>query len=288
VSLKLRIGFDIVHYNAPQAVGRLLDDLLRQNQSHCTLEVVIADNGPLASTLAQVKREYSGMPGVRFEAMPGNLGYYGAAQAALDTVWRDDLPQWVIVSNADIRVPDREFCSSLAAIRGPSFPVIAPAITSGITGRDQNPFKRRRPFAWTMHLRRLMRRSAVLSRLIEVQYSVKQNLRRAGLLGNRRPHSAKAMPVYSAHGSFIIFNKAYFERGGTFKAGAFLFGEEFFVAETCRRLGLDIVYHPALQVLHDEHAAIAPSRKIRAFEAAAVDYCARQYFPLWKRVRGSK
>jgi GT2 family glycosyltransferase len=282
-----RIGLTIVHYNAPQAVALLLNDLVEQDHGSSTLDIVVADNGPSASALAEVIRQYGGVPGVRFEVMPGNLGYYGAAQAVFDNTWQNDLPEWVIVSNADIRIPSKDFCSRLARY-GSTFPVIAPAIISAFTGRDQNPYKYRRPSAWSMHLKRFMRRTETLARLIESQYSLKQNLRRAGLLGTRLPESSSPLPVYGAHGSFIIFNRTYFERGGTFKAGTFLFAEEVFVAECCRRLRLPIMYCPGLQVLHSEHAATKPSSTIRAFEATAAEYCALHYFPLWKRTQGVK
>lgn len=282
-----RIGFTIVHYEAPQAVALLLNDLAQQEHDACILDIVVADNGPTPSALAEVMREYRDMPGVRFEVMPGNPGYYGAAQVVLDTIWRNDLPEWVIVSNADIRIPSKDFCSRLAGY-GSRFPVVAPAIVSGLTGRDQNPFKYRRPSAWSMHLKRLMRRTETLSRLIEFQYSLKQKLRRAQLLSSRRHGCSNPLPVYSAHGSFIAFNRTYFERGGTLKAGAFLFAEEVFVAESCRSLNLRIMYCPGLEVLHSEHAATKPSSTTRAFEAAAADYCALHYFPLWKRTQDIK
>ena len=282
-----RIAFTIVHYNAPQAVALLLNDLLQQDQSACILDIVVADNGPTQSALAEVIREYKDRPSVRFEVMPRNLGYYGAAQVVLDNIWRRDLPEWVIVSNADIHIPSKDFCSRLAGY-GNTFPVIAPAIISGFTGRDQNPFKYRRPSAWSMHLKRLLRRVEILARLIESQYSLKQNLRRAGLLCSRLSGSSSPLPVYAAHGSFIAFNRTYFERGGTLKARAFLFAEEIFVAESCRRLRLPIMYCQGIHVVHSEHAATKASSTTRAFEAAAADYCALHYFPLWKRTQDIK
>jgi GT2 family glycosyltransferase len=60
--------------------------------------------------------------------------------------------------------------------------------------------------------------------------------------------------IYAPHGACIVFSRHYFEAGGNLDYPCFLYGEEFFVAETARRLQLAIVVDPALKITHHEHA----------------------------------
>ena len=59
---------------------------------------------------------------------------------------------------------------------------------------------------------------------------------------------------YAIHGSFMVFNKSFFEKGGTLNYPSFLFGEELFIAETVRKLNLIQCYEPSLKINHNEHA----------------------------------
>src|SRR5262249_2176510 len=97
-----------------------------------------------------------------------------------------------------------------------------------------------------------------------------------------RPTSTSTgpVPIYAPHGSFIAFRRTYFERGGSLNHPVFLFGEEIFVAETARRLGLTISYDRRLEVIHREHKSTGyfPSPRISAYSSQAATYCADQYF----------
>jgi hypothetical protein len=60
----------------------------------------------------------------------------------------------------------------------------------------------------------------------------------------------------------------------------FLYGEELMVAETTRRLQLDILYDPRFRIMHVEHSTTGKSASARLHQAAAASYCADTYFPL--------
>ena len=85
--------------------------------------------------------------------------------------------------------------------------------------------------------------------------------------------------IYAPHGSCIIFNKNYFERGGTLDHISFLFGEEIFVGETVRNLRLNVLYIPEIKVRHYEHSSIGNviSRRINKFYRKSIDDIIYQY-----------
>jgi GT2 family glycosyltransferase len=239
--------------------------------------VVVADNGPSKSDLAELRELYRDNPIVRFETMPTNLGYFGAAHLALNTVWKERLPDWIIVSNADIRLTQPGFFSQIRDCPTGVGSVIAPRIVSARTGLDQNPFHRKRPSALRMNLVRIIPRVPLLFWMLETQCSVKRAIR-SWLQGKHAQPATDSASIYAPHGAFIIFSREYFERGGSLNVGAFLYAEEIFVAETCRRLGLNVTYLPSIEVLHDEHVSTKVNPAIRGFQAEAADYCVREFF----------
>jgi GT2 family glycosyltransferase len=274
---EIEIGVIVINYNSAQATSRFLADLLEQDRSSFALTVVIGDNSPSDASLESLRQAHRDNASVRFEAMSTNRGYFGAAQSLLEMVWKERLPDWLIVSNADIRLPYPALLSRIANHTGGAGDVIAPRIISAQTGLDQNPFNRRRPSRFRINLNRIIARVPFLFWLLETQCSIKHEMRMR--LRNKASVPATASSIiYAPHGAFIVFSKEYFLRGGNFDCGAFLFAEEIFVAETCRRLGLRVMYMPSLEVLHDEHISTSGNPAVRRFQAEAADYCTREFF----------
>ena len=61
---------------------------------------------------------------------------------------------------------------------------------------------------------------------------------------------------------------------------SFLFGEEVFVAETARQIGLRVIYHPGLRLSHDDHSStgLVRSRRLAGLVRASASYIADRYF----------
>jgi len=118
----------------------------------------------------------------------------------------------------------------------------------------------------------------------EVLSFLKNGLKAAGRNRLANPEGGKqnneAPAIYAPHGSCMIFNRRYFTAGGSFEYSIFLFGEEIFVAETTRKLGLLIVHCPRLWVLDHEHASTGTirSRKVAGYMKDATDYLVEHYF----------
>jgi len=269
-----------VKYGSDTETAQYLDSL-RGLRGQRNLQVLVVDN--TAGT---------GLPGPPTELnltclrSQENLGYFGGARSGLSHyLQQHPLPDWVIVSNVDLLIADSQFLEKLASLARPRLGVVAPSIRSALTGRDQNPFMRNRPSAARMHLYKWLFRSWFLLNAYELMSAVFHKLRSASSPRPAAPadlHKHRGVTIYAPHGSFLIFSNEYFRAGGDLGFPCFLFGEEVYLAEAVRKLGLDVVYEPSLEVVHQEHKStrLVKSRNLARVVASSAAYCADTYFPL--------
>lgn len=180
-----------------------------------------------------------------------NAGYmHGAYLGYKAYIEKNDVPDWVILSNTDISFPEQDFWLKLGADeRNDS--IIAPDIISA-DGVHQNPFARTRlPASKLKFLKRIY--SNVISFKL---YELFSNLKKAFI--KKTPSSESQshnIEIYAPHGSFIIIGGEYFKRGGSLEHPNFLYGEELFIAERARQRNIKIFYDRSYKIMHAEHVA---------------------------------
>jgi GT2 family glycosyltransferase len=255
---------------------------LRRLEGQPNLQVLIVDNA-VSAHMAAMPMDAS----FTFLRSNENLGYFGGARRGISKYLEDHpLPDWIIVSNVDLLITDPQFLQKLASLKAaPRVGAIAPRISSVLTGRNQNPFMRSRPSAIRMHVYKWLYRSWLALNAHELASAVFHRIRSAvGRSTRTKTKSSRDVvgKVYAPHGSFLILSKEYFRAGGSLDFPCFLFGEEIYLAESLRRLGLDVIYEPSLEVMHQEHQStkLLKSRKLARFVASSAAYCADTYFPL--------
>ena len=138
----------------PETVQYL--ESLRKLQGQRDLQVLVVDNNADAGC-----PELPAESNFTLARAGENLGYFGGARHGLSLYLREHpLPDWVIVSNVDLLIADAQFLDKLALLRArPRLGMVAPSIRSALTGRDQNPFMRKRPSALRMHAYKWIYRS---------------------------------------------------------------------------------------------------------------------------------
>jgi GT2 family glycosyltransferase len=240
-----------------------------------------AVNSPLRDLARTDRRIWLRWPGK-------NLGYYGGAAWGLrEHIKEFALPEWIIVCNTDIDLIQLDFLSKLCALYYAShYAVVSPAIISAASARDLNPYMKTRPTSFRMHFYKWTFRYYPISMIYQLLALLKNKilfiLKRALVWSNANLDQKFLVPqqIYAPHASFVAYNQKYFELGGTLDHGVFLFGEEIFIAETAKRLGLNIAYDPRLRIVHLEHSTtnIFKSRKILGFLREAAEYCADTFF----------
>jgi GT2 family glycosyltransferase len=266
-----------VKYGVDKETERYLESI-QTLQSRNGLRVLVVDNTVDGSWARSAHSDYQAVQA------PGNLGYFGGARYGLSLyLQQNPLPDWVVVSNVDLCIDDPLFLERLAWLGSvPNLGAVAPRIRSSLTGMDQNPYLRVRPSALRMHLYKWLFRSWLILNVYEVLGTLFHRVRSA--IGSVRLASSRLPSretIYAPHGSFLIFSRNYFDRGGTLDFPEFLFGEEIYIAENMRALGLQVVYEPSLQVTHQEHHStkLFKSRTVAQYLARSAAYCADTLFP---------
>lgn len=244
-----------VSFRSAELVSTLVDSLGRLDE-FSALQVLMADNASGAETVAAIRRTIRELPNVELLESTSNRGYFGAASFALDHYLTQGraLPEWVIVSNPDITIEDREFLEKLFHLDSSSAGVIAPRIIVPASSLNQNPYMTQRPGRLKRLTMRLHAHDYLVCKIWDWLSRAKQGVR-SFLMGVRQAGN-KGGRIYAPHGAFIIFSRKYFESGGYLDDELFLYGEEIAVGEICRRLGLPVVYNPSLTVFHNEHQSV--------------------------------
>jgi GT2 family glycosyltransferase len=264
----MRIVLVLVNYYCERDIAETVRSFEKQEfDEPIELAIYVVDNG---STGADLDRNLinSNVDIVR----PGeNLGYMPAANLVLNSLEMDGNFEWLILSNPDIRLPDPLMLQRLNAFS--QYLVIAPSIVDS-DGRDQNPFLTTRPSQSTIRLRKIIFSRAWIWYMWWKWRSLVPKHRPVSMPAANNPVQA----VYAGHGSFMVFHHEYFAKGGTMSHPLQLYGEEFFVAESVRRMGSSVRYIPSLTVEHIGHSTTSPSLTIARHMRLAARYVADVLF----------
>jgi GT2 family glycosyltransferase len=220
------------------------------------IETAIADNcGYLAFSSQDSGQVYVYKPGE-------NLGYLGGCAYAIGQ-WRSRhnlIPEWTVIANTDISF-EKDFFIRLVRLRLPDkVAVLAPDITLQ-NGTCQNPYMKKRLGKPEMYLYTLIYRSSLLTRSMDCLKCSLCSLRekvKSSLFPNDSLEMDKTQEyhiIYAPHGSCMLLHRTFFEQGGMLNFEGFMYGEEIFIAEEARALGLRVAWVPDLRVVHFQKAA---------------------------------
>jgi GT2 family glycosyltransferase len=277
-----------VNYGTDGYAFRFVRSLARYSSEN--VSVILVDNTEREDVPTFQRRISEENPAVRYLRAPFNLGYFGGANFGLQHFLSTSaLPDWVIVCNVDIEFKDEAFFEKLRQLGSiDSLGVVGPRIWSARWKRDLNPKITERPTREKMRFYKVVFGNYYLQIAYET-LSYLKNISRAearALVALIRPPKRDGHPnehiaaIYAPHGSCLVFNRRYFAAGGSLEYSVFLFGEEIFVGEAARRLGLLVGYCPELRVIDSEHAStgIIRSRRIARHMKDATDYLVHNYF----------
>ncbi len=250
---KCRICLVCVCFNAYKDASELLESVSKA-YSRCAeveLTVVLGDNS-VEELGVELVRDVS-FDFKFFYQKNANIGYFPAFCKGVRSQGKPlDHFDYVIVSNVDLILDEDFFKNLRSLIVGSHIGVIAPAILSMNHGSDLNPKMLERPSREKIEFMIRVCSNGFLFLLHRFASSMRDKIRAKSAHLEVRP---KGGEMYGAHGAFMVFTRHYFECGGSINYPRFLFGEEGFVAEETRRVGL-VVQHVESLVVHDkEHGS---------------------------------
>lgn len=244
-----------VNYNTYPETLRYLESITPPPQGKITL--VLADNSssPAQEDFRDKIARYSFIKYLKTEK---NLGYFGGARAGLQhyMAGRKSFPEWVLVTNVDVCFSAGFFARLTGMKAWENLGIIAPAILSEKWGTDYNPKIETRYSLKKVRMYRVLYSNFLIQNAFLAGAYLKKWIQGKRMPENDRNGNREKRKIYAPHGSCMIFRKSYFEKGGTLDLPNFLFGEEIYVAETCRKKGLDVIYDPGLVIRDHEHASV--------------------------------
>lgn len=193
-------------------------------------------------------------------------------------------PQWILITNVDIVLNDPATFQKLDKLAPlDNLAVVAPAIIAAGWGTDINPkivtrySLARMRFYQFLYLSHLLANAYIFLSLVKRVISRKRvNDRPDHVTPSGKIHRV----IYAPHGSCMIFHKNYFVRGGSLNHLSFLFGEEIFIAEEARRIGLQVIYAPEIRITDFEHSSIGLflSRRMNRYYRQSTTDLIRRYY----------
>jgi GT2 family glycosyltransferase len=276
-----------VNFRQNQCTIRFLKSAT-QLEGFAACDLLIVNNNSQEESASSLQQACARFSNTELLQSPRNTGYFGAANWALrNYLEHRQLPEWVVVCNNDVVFSDQQFLLHLLKKNSAASAMLAPSITSGLTGHDENPSLRHRPSRFRMWRYRLWLSSF---HMMWFKQWVSPFVRRARYALRRwtfgeRDHGSD--PIYAPSGSFLIFSRAFFEAGGFIDDGCFLYAEEFRVAEMCRYLRLPIVHDRELRVWHEggQSTGRMLSRSVFAHQKDGFSYAFSRYESSYPEIR---
>jgi GT2 family glycosyltransferase len=269
-----------INYFVEEEVAQLASDFLGQKSDKQSLFCIVVDNSNSIKDKDAVSLMAASDKRLSILVPDKNIGYLGGACYALDRFSVDHgFPDFFLISNPDIRITDPKFVDTLCqqnTFSGSPVAMIAPTIHSTLSNVNQNPYMTNRPSCRKMSFQKLVFSLYPIATAYQLLAYLKVIFkRRKYYKDNDELLPDREKTIYAGHGSFIILTRNYFTHGGNLRYGAFLFGEELFLAETIRSLGMNVLYVPHLKVQHDEHkvTGLFKSYELFKFQRNAIHYC---------------
>lgn len=279
----MMIAFISITYNSPETALKFVKNIFEVSTNY-KVDVVIVDNSDSDECveLQVLDKENNNMHYIKSS---DNLGYFGGAKIGYEWYKKHNVePDWVIVSNVDLTLPNSKLFEVLTNSNFSSVGVLAPNIISSISGKRLNPFFREKPTSkrisfyanlsksWFLFTGYLMM-GLVIKKILGFFEKLKINEYEVG-------ENVRDEVIYAPHGSMIVFSRNYFEAGLDLEYEPFLFGEEIFVAESARRAQLPVLYIKDALVIHHEHVStgLFKNKAMLKFYSEGINYCAKKYF----------
>lgn len=244
--------------------------------------MVCSDNDNVLAMIVDTSAEYTDatlkdMIAERFpEAIylnpDNNLGYFGGIRYGKKYLDDNGIEfSALIISNVDLVFETEELGAAIKKYDRISTGVLAPSIISN--GKDINPYKIHRMTKAQLRRRILYLQCPYLQKPVDI---IRKYLKRQRI----KAEYEDGQKIYMGYGACYVIFKRFFDLGGDLNLPLFLYGEEPFVSETCRRLNLDVIYASTIKIRDIGHVSTSqiPSKKHKKMLLDSARYCIREFY----------
>jgi len=271
-----------VCYNSYEESLRYLDSIYSSIKNiNCTVVFFYIDNSSIVDIeYVQSVKSYKDKFELKYIKCQ-NLGYYPSISYAINTL-KIDLTDYdySILSNVDLRVSKSFFETLEGFSKSKNIGILAPSIYSRTLNLDKNPKISIRPnykkltlnmFLYSNSFTFLILRIGNILRL-KVHNIIKRWVK-------QKPQNKNLDQIYAPHGSFKILTNEFNKKNIEINYPIFLFCEEIYLAEMCRKHGLKVIYRPDLLVYDSEGAStsLMKPKDYRDHNKRALSYIIEKY-----------
>jgi len=235
-----------------------------------SIKIGIADNASTISSSDKLKQLINNVElDVSVHYYNQNYYYWPAAKKVLLNLKNKfgKYPEWVLICNNDITIPDKDFLMKLKEINSRKYPIIGPDILNS-NGKRLNPFMKY-PMRW---YEKLYWEIYFMSYPISIAISALKSWFNFFKIKQNLNNDSNFQKVYAIHGSAILFSSHFFETGGWLDDNFDLYGEEETVAEIAKKINIPITYYSNLKIIHHEHSATKKTSKQALYKKAKKSY----------------
>ena len=262
-----KIAIYCVNYHSYDCLNNYLtsiDEASKKAGEHADISVFIADNSIPTEEISYSPNYFH----LKVFSTGGNLGYFGAAEY----VMRQESPvgyDYIIISNVDVLMTENTILELVSTNIDSSIGWIAPTLYSVHHQFDWNPQSIKRYSKKKLRMMRFLFKHPFLLSLKQ-KYVHQYNHIQSYPQGD----------IYVAHGSFIILTRNYFKECGCIHYPVFLYYEEIFLAEECRKHQLRVIYKPQIHVLDIGKVSTGkiPAKTYCKFNYEGVSYILSHYY----------
>lgn len=263
---KYRLIYVGVNFHTPDKALKWIQSVIRDQGL-----VIVVDNTENKDFTLKEKIQNLNYLDVVYLDTKDNLGYLNAAQYAYQHILANSLEfEWLVVSNVDVELISSKTFEILCEYRDAA--IVAPEIFSKELQIDKNPYRLRREKKINLFIKKIAFSNILFYSLYNIMALCKNKIIYKNLDGKRKCEEGET--IYLPYGACFYINQLFFMQGGTINYPLFLFGEELFLAEQCRELGLAIKYVPRIKYINYEHVSTS---RLKSSFVAKCDYNAITY-----------
>lgn len=272
--------FIVLHYNCFEETKACVDSILALEQREQT-QIVVMDNASVNDSLAGLKQTYGDNPQVHILHNESNEGFSAGNNKAYAYAKQHWDCEFVVFANNDLLFEDKEFIRKVREeYEASGFGVLSPDIFHTTLKIHQSPIDERLVLP-VSGVRKTIVLNTVALWIYPLFYALfGKNMKETVAAAVDLSYRTDVVPM----GACLIISERLMERKDViFDPETHFYYEEYILSWWCAKHGVDIVFQPRIQVLHNHGRAtksIGDPKRVLKFRMQNILQAAKVYYKL--------